>query len=54
MEISEKFLGLGHQVYGYLGELNLGEKFREIPENFSGIFLKKFLRMSQEYFSGNS
>jgi len=38
----EKFLGLGDKVYGFLGELS------------KRISFKKFLRISQEYFSGNS
>ena len=63
-EIPEKFLGLGHQVYGFLGELKkrisfeefprnswefLWNFFKEIPKNFSGIFLRKFLRNSRDF-----
>jgi len=52
-EIPEKFLGLGHQVYRFLGELHRRISF----EKFLGISLefhpKKVLRISPEYCSGN-
>jgi len=53
-EIPEKFLVLGYQVYGFLGELNIRinfEKFLGISPEFHP---KKFLRNSPECFSGNS
>ena len=42
-EIPEKFSRLGYQFYDYFGERNKRLSF----ENFSGSFLKKFLRISQ-------
>ena len=61
-EIPEKFLRLGQRVYGSLGELNKRISTRnsweflwifsqEIPKNFSGIFLLKFLRNFQDFIS---
>jgi len=53
-EIPEKFLGVGHQVYRFLGELNKRINF----DTFLGIspefHPKKFLRISPEFFSGTS
>jgi len=43
-----KFLGLGHHVYGFLGEF---KKFLGISLEFHP---KKILRISPDYFSGNS
>ena len=58
-EIPVKFLGLGHHVFGILGEFNREIVLRnywgvslelilpqEIPENFSRVFLRKVLRNS--------
>ena len=47
-EITEKFLGLGHYVYGFLGEFI--KRIREL-EKFQP---KKILRISPDYSSGNS
>jgi len=41
-EIPEKFLGLGHQVYGFFGKLN------------KRINFEKFPRISLEFYSRNS
>ena len=37
LEIPEKFSGLGHQVYGFLGQINKRITFLKIPKNFSRI-----------------
>jgi len=53
-EIPEKFLGLGHHVYGFLGEfikIISFEKFLGISPEFHP---QKILRISPDYFSGNS
>ena len=53
-EIPEKFLGLGHHVYGFLGEFIKRisvEKFLRISPEFN---TKKILRISPDYCSGNS
>ena len=52
-DVLEKFLVLGHQVYWFIWELNMRINFEKFL-GISLIFLKKFLRISPEYFSGNS
>jgi len=49
-----KFIGLGHHVYGFLGEFIKRisfEKFLGISPEFHP---KKILRISPDYFSGSS
>ena len=44
-EIPEKFSGLGHQVYGFLGELNVRINYEKLLEISAEFSLKKFLRI---------
>jgi hypothetical protein len=53
-EILEKFSGIGPQFKRFLRNQSFENYFREIPEIFSGIFPKKFLRNFLDYLSGNS
>ena len=53
-EIPEKFLGLDHHVYGFLGEFIERisfEKFLGITPQFHP---KKILKISPDYFSGKT
>ena len=50
-EILEKFPKIGPQDERFLWDNSFETQFREILEQFCG---EKFLRISQEYFSGNS
>jgi len=53
-KISEKFLGLGLLVCGFLGELNERISFKKFMGISSEFHPRKFLRIFPEYFSGNS
>ena len=53
-EIPEKFLELGHHVYGFLGEFMKRISFEKLPEISLEFYSEKILRISPDYFSGNS
>ena len=52
MEIPEKYLGLGHQFYGFFGELNKRHSLKKFLRKSHKFFMEKFLRISIKYISG--
>jgi len=54
LEIPEKFLGLGHHVDGFLGEFIKRISFEKFLGISTEFYLKKILRISPDYYSGNS